>query len=96
MELYARQGDLVFDKTPVTGELEKAVNPVLAGRDSAPHTIRGTVLMRRDGALTMIRVAEQTEVTHAGRHLPITLEPGDYIISPLRERGDGFDRSVED
>jgi hypothetical protein len=86
----------VFDQTPVTGELEKAVNPVLAGRDSAPHTIRGTVLMRRDGALTMIRIAEPAVVEHAGRHLPITLEPGDYVISPLRERGDGLDRSVED
>lgn len=91
MNIYARQGDLVFNRvSAVTGELKKQTDFVLAGRDSAPHTIRGTSQVRTDGRIHHVRVAESTLVTHAGRHEPITLEPGDYTIRPLREGNDSF------
>lgn len=94
MEVYARQGDLVFNQVPsVTGDLKKVTGFVLAGRDSAPHTIEGTVLARTDGRIHHIEVPEATVVTHAGRHLPIPLEAGSYTVRPLRE---GDDRFVDD
>ncbi len=98
MQLYARHGDLVFDKldTPITGDLDKHVDLILAGNDSAPHTVRGQVEARREEGITFLRVAKATTVDHAGRHMPITLEPGDYEVRPLRERHDGADRAVED
>lgn len=96
MELYARQGDLVFDKRAVSGDLVARTNLVLAGETSAPHTVQGKVLARQEGLRTFLRVAETTQVMHAGRHLPITLDPGDYEVRPLRERGDSGDRAVED
>lgn len=98
MHIYARQGDLVIDKLSVaiTGDLEKATGLVLAGRDSAPHVVRGTVQMRRNGRRTLLRVAEATIIEHAGRHHSTPLEPGDYEARPLRERGDGADREVDD
>lgn len=96
MQLYGRQGDLVFDSVPLTGEFRLEQDLVLAGRDSAPHTVRGTVLARREGLVTFLRVEKSVTVEHAGRHKPITLEPGDYEVRPLRERGSGEDRAVED
>lgn len=101
MQLYARQGDLVIDKLakPITGDLEPAVNPVLAGGSSGhPHTLRGKVLIRRDGLRTHVRVTKAAALEH-GRpdgHVTIELEPGDYEIAPLRERGDASDRAVCD
>jgi len=96
MQLYARQGDLVFDKRPLSGEFKQEAGVVLAGRDSAPHTVVGTVGVRREGLTTLLRVKRKTLVTHAGRHKTIALEPGDYEVRPLRERGSGEDRAVED
>lgn len=96
MNIYARQGDLVIEKVKkVTGELRKATNFVLAGTDS-PHTLRGTVQLRREGLVTFVRVPKATEIAHAGRHEPVKLAKGDYEIRPLRERGAGMDRAVED
>jgi hypothetical protein len=96
MHIYARQGDLVIEQTDISGELKEHTKLVLAGRDSAPHVILGTVLARQEGRMFFVRVAETTEVTHSERHLPVVLKPGDYIISPLRERGDEADRAVDD
>lgn len=96
MNIYARQGDLVFVKQPVTGDLTPVTNPVLAGNDTAAHTVKGKIQWRQDADQTALRVARKIIVTHAGRHLPIPLVPGDYIVYVLRERGDGFDRKVED
>lgn len=96
MHIYARQGDLVFRKEAVSGELTKAVNHVLAGAKTAPHTLRGTALVRTDGSRTHFRIAEPTTVEHAGRHKAVTLEPGDYLTTILRERGGAGDREVED
>jgi hypothetical protein len=98
MQLYARQGDLVFNKLsgPVPGELKPVTGLVLSGRDSGPHTVVGLVGHRRDGRTLFLSVGEPTEVTHAGRHKAITLEPGSYEVYPLRERGGVEDRAVED
>jgi hypothetical protein len=96
MNIYARQGDLVFSKEAVTGELTITKNLVLAGNDTAPHTVKGSFLSRQDGRTTFLRITKRTSVTHDGRHLPVSLEPGDYRVYPLRERGDGTDRAVED
>lgn len=97
MHIYARQGDLVFNKVPsVSGDLKPSRGLVLSGSDSDPHTVVGETLSRRDGRNIFLRVGAPTEVTHAGRHLPITLEAGDYEVYPLRERGDQEDRAVED
>lgn len=96
MNIYARQGDLVFEQTTITGDLTAANSAVLAGHDSAAHTVKGAMSLRTEGLVTFLRAAKKVTVTHAGRHLPITLEPGDYRVFPLRERGDGTDRAVED
>jgi hypothetical protein len=99
MDLYARQGDLVFDKLKELppGELTKERGLVLAGATSGgTHTALGEVLARRQGLVTFLRVEKPTTVEHAGRHKAVTLEPGDYEVRPLRERGSGEDRAVED
>lgn len=101
MDLFARQGDLVIEKLPrpIKGDLEKATNLVFAGDNSGhPHTLRGTALVQRAGAVTRIQLAEAMDLDH-GRpdgHRTVSLPPGDYEVRPLRERGDGSDRAVED
>ena len=99
MQLYARHGDLVIEKKPVTGVLEKGKNIVFAGDSSGhPHTLIGSCQFRRDGLRTFIRLAKAARLEHgkADGHVTITLEAGEYEVRPLRERGDGSDRSVED
>lgn len=98
MELYGRQGDLVFKKVPAIREdrLKKATGLVLAGTGSSPHTVAGTVLFRAEGHKHFLKVTEATRAEHAGRHNALALEPGSYEVYPLRERGDGQDRAVED
>jgi hypothetical protein len=99
MQLYARHGDLVIEKTNVTGDLEKGRDIVFAGDSSGhPHTLLGACLYRKDGRSTFIRLAEATKLQHGkpDGHETISMEPGDYEIRPLRERGDGLDRAVED
>ena len=99
MELYARQGDLVFNKlsTPVReAEMKPVRGLVLAGTDSSPHSIPGLVLHRQEGRKHFFVVKEPTVSEHAGRHKPVALEAGAYEVYPLRERGDGQDRAVED
>ena len=101
MKLYARHGDLVIEKlsTPITGDLVKTKNLVFAG-DSSGHThvLRGDCEALRDGRVTRVRVAKPTDLEHGkpDGHKTISLEPGDYVVRPLRERGDGSDRAVED
>ncbi len=103
MELYARHGDLVIEKLdkPIVGELQKGVNIVFAGDSSGhPHTLMGSVDFRRDGRRTLVRVPDgkPMELRHGKStgHKTIALAPGDYEVRPLRERGDGADRAVED
>lgn len=98
MELFARQGDLVFERSALSGEFTPESNVVLAGRDSAAHTIRGKVEVRREGLRTLVRVgAKAVTVDHDGRHKSVTL-PAKWEgeVRPLRERGSGEDRAVED
>lgn len=101
MHIHARQGDLVIEKLPAPfpGAVEKVTNFVFAGDNSGhPHTLRGTALMQRQGVATRVRIAEPMELTHGkpDGHKTVSLPPGDYEVRPLRERGDGADRMVED
>lgn len=101
MNIYARQGDLVIEKlsTPITGELLPSKNTVFAGGSSGHrHVLRGKALVRREGATTFVRVKKAASLDHekADGHKSVELEPGDYEVRPLRERGDGSDRNVED
>jgi hypothetical protein len=101
MEMAARHGDLVIERlaAPITGELTKVRNLVFAGDSSGhTHTLKGAALHRRDGRRTFVRIAKATELVHAKSdgHKTITLKKGDYEVRPLRERGDGADRAVED
>lgn len=97
MQLYARQGDLVFEKATLSGEFEKKAGLVLAGHDSAPHTIRREIMFRRNGEVTELRIEKTSAVvSHAGRHVSVKLEPGDYVVRPLRERHGSMDRAVQD
>jgi hypothetical protein len=101
MEIFARQGDLVIERldSPIAGEFEKRTDMVFAGDNSGhPHTLRGTVLAQRNGVATRVRVAEPLELEHGkpDGHKSVTLQPGYYEVRPLRERGDGLDRAVED
>jgi len=99
--IYARQGDLVIEKlsAPIAGELERAPRLTFAGDSSGhPHRLKGPCESRRDGLATLVRVAKRTTLEHgrAGGHKPVTLEPGNYSVRALRERGHGADRQVED
>lgn len=103
MELYARHGDLVIQKldTKPTGELKKGTNIVFAGDSSGhPHTLIGDVNFRREGRRTLLEVTgtKALELRHgkSNGHKTIELAPGSYEVRPLRERGDGSDRAVED
>jgi len=105
MELYARQGDLVIEKvTSISGKLEKVKGVTFAGDSSGhPHTLAGAIEMRREGRATLVKVTGKREITHGkeGGHKTVTLngsaaKPGYYSVRPLRERGDGSDRAVED
>jgi hypothetical protein len=103
MNLYARHGDLVIEKldTKPTGELKRGTNIVFAGDSSGhPHTLVGEVMFRRDGRRTFVQVpgGKPLELRHgkSDGHKTISLPPGDYEVRPLRERGDGSDRAVED
>jgi hypothetical protein len=97
MNIFARQGDLVIAVSTIADtDLTKEVNMVLAGRDSAPHILRGTVLAKVVGRTTVVRVLEPTLLTHDGRHKDILLAPADYSISRLRERNGFDDVDVQD
>lgn len=101
MNLYARQGDLVIEKltSAIAGDLYPSRNVVFAGDSSGHrHVLRGAALTRSEGDRTLIRVAEPTVIEHekADGHKTVALDPGDYEIRSLRERGDGSDRAVED
>ena len=101
MEIYGRHGDLVIQKldTPITGELTEVRNLVFAGDSSGhTHTLKGKALHRRDGRRTFVRVAKATALVHgkADGHKTMPIAAGDYEVRPLRERGDGADRAVED
>ena len=96
MNLYARQGDLVFERTDRTAKGDKVTGHVLAGSHEGQHVIAGPATVERVGTGWRVTVAESTPVTHASRHEPITLEPGSYEIRALRERGGNGDQDVED
>ncbi len=97
MNIYARQGDLVFEVFDVSRfDLKPTETPTLAGNDSDPHTIAGTVLHGQQGRVHYIKLDKPVEVRHSTRHPAITLEPGSYRVRPLRERGSAEDRAVED
>lgn len=100
MKLYARQGDLVIEQLDtIAGELLPTKRVVFAGDSSGhPHTLVGAIKMRRDGRRTFVELAEPAQLTHGkpGGHRTVTLGAGKYEVRPLRERGDGFDRAVED
>lgn len=102
-EIYARQGDLVIERIDLAKSaargLKPATNYVFAGDSSGhPHTLRGTALVERTGSVTRLRLAETMQLEHgkAGGHRTVTLEPGDYEVRPLRERGGEGDRDVAD
>jgi hypothetical protein len=101
MNIYARQGDLVIRKleTPIAGELKAVKSVTFAGDSSGhPHTLVGACEYRKDGRTTLVRVKAKRVLTHgkADGHKDVALAKGDYEITPLRERGDGSDRIVED
>jgi hypothetical protein len=100
-EIYARQGDLVIHKldAPPTGTLEPRKNFVFAGDSSGhPHMLRGLSHVMQRGRTTIVRIDEPMALEHgkAGGHRTVDLEIGHYEVRPLRERGDGSDRAVDD
>mgnify|MGYP001562364215 CR=1 FL=1 len=98
MEIYARQGDLVISAIAAghKASLVSHQDLVLAGSDTAPHTVVGEVLALVESTRTLLRCVAPTTITHADRHLPVELSPGDYEITRLRERGGAGDRAVGD
>lgn len=97
-KIYARQGDLVIRKldAPHTIHLIKSQDVVVAGHDTSPHVVRGVVLSRQEGREFKLRIVEPTVISHQDRHPDVALVPGDYTLTPLRERGNAEDRAVED
>ena len=107
MQLHARQGDLVIErleKLPSGVTLVEHNSITFAGDSSGhPHTLAGKVLAARRGRQTFVKVTAKREITHGkpGGHRTVQLsgstkKPGVYVVRPLRERGDGSDRAVED
>lgn len=99
-KIYARHGDLVIRKEaiPPGTALAKPTAPlILAGHETAPHTIGqfGNVEYA-GGDVQRLRVAKNVTLTHGGRHTEITLEPGDYAIEPLAEMRGDLVQAVED
>lgn len=95
-----RHGDLVFRKSdvPHRAELKQVKDYVVAGNDTAPHTVLGVSEVLREGegrnSRLLIRLPEPTRIVHAGRHTEGVLEAGDYFVASLVE-GPGRD-GVED
>ncbi len=97
MNIFARHGDLVIRAEAISEddlELKPATQTILAGRDSAPHVVRGQFSHTTQNEVTYLRADETCTLTHHytagasdGRHTSITLPPGDYVISRLREAG---------
>lgn len=100
MNIYARQGDLVIEKRDsISGELSEVRDPVFAGDSSGHrHRLIGLAKIRRDGVRTFLSVDADTQLVHekADGHETVPIAAGSYEVRPLRERGDGVDRSVED
>lgn len=100
-QLFARHGDLVINKAaiPSNVKLEEPKAPVvLAGRESAPHTISDfrSVLYGRENEIQFVRVTKPVELTHSERHKTIELPAGDYQIASLAEMNGDLARAVED
>jgi hypothetical protein len=101
MNIFARQGDLVIEKlsAPIDGDLERTQRVVFAGDSSGhPHFVAADARIRREGRVTLLRLEAPATLEHAGApgHRAIEMPAGDYLVRPLRERGDGSDRAVED
>ena len=102
MELFGRQGDLVIEKLSekLSGELTERADLVFAGDSSGHrHRLQGVALveLQRPGR-TRFRLTKAADLAHekADGHKTVSLEPGDYEVRSLRERGDASDRAVED
>lgn len=100
-QIYARHGDLVIRKEaiPQGFALARPKAPlVLAGRETAPHTIAqfGNVEHGEVDGVQRLRVVEPVTLTHGGRHTTISLEPGEYAIEPLAEMRGDLVAAVED
>ena len=95
-----RHGDLVFRKSDSRHkqELKKVKDYVVAGNDTAPHTVLGVSEILREGegrnSRLLLRLHNPTRITHAGRHTEGMLDAGDYFVASLVE-GPGRD-GVED
>jgi hypothetical protein len=99
--IYARHGDLKFFAEPIPAHIALATPKaplVLAGRESAPHTISRfqDVEHFADGDVQYLRVKTPVELTHGGRHTTITLEAQDYVIESLAEMRGDLVQAVED
>jgi len=97
MNLYARQGDLVISQMPPVTGGDNKLNYIVAGADTAPHTVLGDATVSVSDGTTVVTPVTDTVIRHAGRHLEVPLPAGySYSITRLRERGDAGDRAVED
>lgn len=96
MYIYARQGDVIIREHAISDKnLTPTIDLVVAGASTHPHTILGPCEFVRDERATLVRISSPTTLVHSGQHRPVPLI-GDYHLSVLRERGDKFDRQVED
>jgi hypothetical protein len=93
MEQLFRHGDLVLRKLDkADGALTPTVDLVLAGRDTAPHTLIGPCRFRTTGegaaTVTTVELDAPTVISHMGRHTDGELPAGVYRIAALVE-GEG-------
>ena len=103
MKIYARQGDLVIERLTERlndAELDPRRDIVLAGDSSGHrHRLCGVVLvLATESPICRFRVLDRIVLDHekADGHPTVEMEPGDYAVHRLRERGDDSDRNVED
>ncbi len=101
MHIYARQGDLVIRKEPIPRgfKLKAVAQPlILAGRESAPHTIKdfSGIEYGESNGVQRMRIPSTVQLSHDGRHQFTTLEAGEYAVESLAEMRGELAAAVED
>lgn len=84
---YFQQGDVLIKPASIPEDLEKRNSDVVAEGEETGHAHRivsGDYNMYMDGQIMFIQALSEVELKHE-EHKPITIPPGDYEISFVRE-----------
>lgn len=85
--MYYQQGDIlikVIEKIPQKTEKQKTMVVAEGEATGHAHRVQGNSIVAALEAILFIEVIEESKITHE-EHLPITLPPGSYEVSTVRE-----------